>query len=98
MFVLRLSLNYDAEPVKGDPPVNAVSISLATVQRGTRAVITRMQAADDGALRLRELGMGEGRTVCVLDSCDPMLCQIDQCRVGVARCLAAGIFVRPLAE
>lgn len=73
-------------------------VLLTNLKRGGRAVITRMKNGDAHLLRLRELGLGEGRTVCVVEPSDPLLCQIDQTRVGVARSLAADIFVRPLPD
>lgn len=51
-------------------------------------------AAGAHGLRLRELGFARGRRVHVLDTDDPMLCVVDQARVGLARELAEGILVQ----
>ncbi|HOW72709.1 MAG TPA: FeoA family protein [Phycisphaerae bacterium] len=46
--------------------------------------------------RLRELGLIEGRTVRPLTNCDPMICQVGNCRLGLCRAMARAILVEPL--
>lgn len=67
---------------------------LASVTRGESVVIEVVGAAGAHGLRLRELGFARGRRVHVLDTDDPMLCVVDQARVGLARELAEGILVQ----
>ncbi len=47
--------------------------------------------------RLRELGLLEGRTVRVVSSRDPMICQVGDGRFGLCRRLAQCVLVEPLA-
>ena len=75
-----------------------VSLPLAEIEHDRDLVITRVTGSGTGHLRLRELGMCEGRRVRVLCPADPMICMVDQCRVGLDRCLAEQILVCPLAH
>ena len=47
--------------------------------------------------RLRELGLLEGRTVRVVSTRDPMICQVGDGRFGLCRRLAQCVLVEPLA-
>lgn len=79
--------------------VNAASpIPLSQVAKDRDVVITRVGGSGAGSLRLREMGLCEGRCIRVLQPADPMICQVDCYRVGLARCLAEHVFVCPLAH
>jgi Fe2+ transport system protein FeoA len=70
--------------------------SLASIHEGHDVLITRIAGTGSNPLRLREMGLCEGRRVRVLRRVDPMICQIDECRVGLGQGLAEQIFVNPV--
>jgi len=67
---------------------------LADAADGAHLLVTRVSAGPASTLRLRELGVCEGRTLRILHTSDPIICQIDQARVGLARRLAEHVHVR----
>lgn len=74
------------------------SVCLANIPEGREVLVTSVTGTGSATLRLRELGLCEGRTVTVDCPGDPMICTIDQCRVGLAKCLAEQVQVRHLSN
>lgn len=73
-------------------------VPLAYASAGRDFCIRSIRLADARRTqRLRELGLIEGRTVRPLTNCDPMICQIGDCRLGLCRSMACSILVEPLA-
>lgn len=74
-------------------------VPLAHAKAGCDFRIRAIRAADARRTqRLRELGLVEGRTVRPLTNCDPMICQVGDCRLGLCRSMACNILVEPLAN
>ncbi len=48
--------------------------------------------------RLRELGLLEGRRVCVLARQGQLICRVGRCRLGLCRGMADGVLVAPLTS
>jgi len=70
---------------------------MTAVAAGADVVITRFGDLRGESLRVRELGLFEGRSLRVVHCSDPLICQVDQARVGLARRIACEIFVEPCA-
>ena len=85
-------------------PENAASGSMVLerpmtdVEAGSNVVITRFGDLRGESLRVREMGLFEGRSLRVVHCSDPLICQVDQARVGLARRIACEIFVEPCAQ
>jgi Fe2+ transport system protein FeoA len=67
---------------------------MSQARAGSNVVIDRFEGLADESLRIREMGLFEGQRVRVVHSSDPLICQIEYARVGLARRLAHRIFVR----
>ena len=70
---------------------------MTDVAAGCNVVITRFGDLRGESLRVREMGLFEGRSLRVVHCSDPLICQVDQARVGLARRIACEIFVEPCA-
>lgn len=70
---------------------------MTDVEAGASVVITRFGDLRGESLRVREMGLFEGRSLRVVHCSDPLICQVDQARVGLARRIACEIFVEPCA-
>jgi Fe2+ transport system protein FeoA len=66
---------------------------MAATRAGEEVRIHSVRTDELQAQRLRELGILEGRTIKVITSNDPLICQVGECRFGVCRRLARCIFV-----
>jgi Fe2+ transport system protein FeoA len=66
--------------------------SLASARAGEEVCVQAVSADTCHARRLRELGLFEGKTIRVLASGNPLICQVGECRIGIcqrlARCVA----------
>jgi len=71
---------------------------MTDVEAGSNVVITRFGDLRGESLRVREMGLFEGRSLRVVHCSDPLICQVDQARVGLARRIACEIFVEPCAQ
>lgn len=71
---------------------------MTDVEAGADVVITRFGDLRGESLRVREMGLFEGRSLRVVHCSDPLICQVDQTRVGLARRIACEIFVEPCAR
>jgi Fe2+ transport system protein FeoA len=68
-------------------------MTLADLAHGQEAKVACLGSAGADQLRLRELGLGEGRLIRILSNNDPLICQVGNSRVGLCRRLAARIQV-----
>jgi len=73
--------------------------SLASAPCGTDLRIRRIRTGKPcHDQRLRELGLLEGRTVRVVSSGDPMICELGDSRFGLCRHLAQCVLVESAAD
>lgn len=80
------------------PTITALERPMTDVEAGSNVVITRFGDLRGESLRVREMGLFEGRSLRVVHCSDPLICQVDQARVGLARRIACEIFVQPCAS
>lgn len=80
------------------PPKHAQRLHLAIVPAGQQVRVTSLQAEPEQAQRLRELGLLEGKVICILLDSDPMICKIGNSRLGLCHRLARNILVEPVHE
>ena len=81
------------------PPSESVVAApqpLDSIRVGDEVTIRSLETSQHST-RLRELGIGEGQTVKVLSTQNPMICKVGECRIGLCRCLAHCIYVVALA-
>lgn len=64
---------------------------------GERMEVVRLENAPDEAARLRDLGIIEGASVCVLRDGDPLLVRVGDARFGIGRVAATNVLCRPIA-
>lgn len=68
--------------------------SLRCAPRGTRLTIASVASQSSASIRLRELGLGRGRSVRVVQPSDPLMCVVgDSVRIGMERALAEQVSV-----
>jgi len=68
-------------------------VPIRTLAPGTRAVVTGVDTDGDDAVRLKRLGICEGRRVQVVRQGDPLILRVAGTRIGVSGRLAASIRV-----
>lgn len=85
----RTTADQSASPVGSDAPLR-----MTDVAPGQHVVITGFGDLRGESLRIREMGLFEGRSVRVVQCSDPLICQMDQTRVGLARRIACEIYVQ----
>ncbi|MCS7470723.1 ferrous iron transport protein A [Stieleria sp. ICT_E10.1] len=76
------------------PPAQLCSTTLADIQPG-RYVCKDVHAAGQDAVRLKRLGVCQGRTIELMGRGDPMILKIGASRVGLSRQLAKLVLVDP---
>ena len=69
-------------------------LRMTDVPPGQHVVITGFGDLRGESLRIREMGLFEGRSLRVVQCSDPLICQMDQTRVGLARRIACEIYVQ----
>ena len=79
-----------------DQPSNTASDSLplATADAGAVLEVCRIDAGDEDAVRLKRMGICEGRQVRLLQTGDPLILLVVGCRVGLSRRLASQVQVK----
>lgn len=65
---------------------------LSSVAAGTNVTVRHL-VDNPSTLRLREMGVVSGKSVRVLLAGDPLLCQVDETRIGLGRRLARFVYV-----
>ena len=68
--------------------------TLNSVDAGT-TVTVRHLLDNPSTFRLREMGVDNGKRVRVLLGGDPLLCQVDETRIGLGRRVARLVYVAP---
>jgi ferrous iron transport protein A len=71
---------------------------LSQIQAGTVVRVEQLAAATDVCQRLRELGLGEGRTMKLLSTSVALVCIVCAARLALSAQLAASIMVTPCRE
>jgi len=84
--------------VNKTPPDHAQRLHLAIIPAGRQVRVTSLQTGSRQAQRLRELGMLEGKVICILLDSDPMICKIGNSRIGLCHRLARNILVEPVHD
>lgn len=88
-----------AKPDSVRPPSDAATptdaVPLSDAEAAAVVVVARVEARDDDAVRLKRMGVCDGRRVQVLQGGDPMILHVAGCRVGLSRRLAQHVLVRP---
>jgi len=82
-----------AEP-SATPVDSDARLRMTDVPPGQHVVITGFGDLRGESLRIREMGLFEGRSLRVVQCSDPLICQMDQTRVGLARRIACEIYVQ----
>lgn len=85
---------------KPSKPVSTKPVAerrLDSLPSGARAVVRRIDSADDAVLRLMAMGLCIGREVEMVRQGNPLVLRILGARVGVSSRLARQIVVDPLA-
>jgi len=77
--------------------VQAPATTLAHARSG-RYRCEKMRASGQNAVRLKRLGVCEGRVIELVGQGDPMVLRLGESRVGLSRQLAALVFVERLHE
>lgn len=67
---------------------NVVAAPLAELPRGAEARIVDVVASHEDAVRLKSLGLCQGRTVQLVADGDPLIVRVQGTRVGLSRRLA----------
>jgi len=62
---------------------------------GEVVIVCRVEAEGDDGIRLKRLGVCDGRRLVVVQSGDPLIIKVVGCRVGVSRRVARHVIVRP---
>ncbi|MBM3837648.1 MAG: ferrous iron transport protein A [Verrucomicrobia bacterium] len=70
---------------------------LTEIQAGTTVRIRRLNVSDELCQRLREIGFFEQQVLQCLAQRGGVICQIDNCRMGIGAKLAEGILVERIA-
>lgn len=78
-------------PVNGGWTISQ-TVSLSCLPEGVRASVERV-CADENSMRLREMGLREGRELEVICAGNPMICRVGECRMGICARLASRIAV-----
>ncbi|MBI2949977.1 MAG: ferrous iron transport protein A [Verrucomicrobia bacterium] len=71
---------------------------LTEIQAGTKVRIRRLNVSDELSQRLREIGFFEEQVLQLLAQRGGVICQIDNCRMGIGAKLAEGILVERVAS
>jgi Fe2+ transport system protein FeoA len=71
--------------------------SLTKIQAGTTVRIRRLSVSDELCQRLREIGFFEQQVLQCLAQRGGVICQIDNCRMGIGAKLAEGILVETVS-
>lgn len=83
------------------PPTPSVStntdvlVPLSGLRRGEAGVIVMVDAPGADAVRLKTMGLCEGRSVCLLGHGDPCIVGLMGVRIGLSARLARHVGVRP---
>ncbi len=72
--------------------------SLNLAKPGSILRVVEIAAKHDDAIRLKRMGICEGRMVQLVQAGDPLIVGVVGCRIGVSRRLAAQIHVEPCNE
>lgn len=68
---------------------------LTSAGREAVLLICRVDAQHEDGVRLKRLGICEGRRVQLVQTGDPLILRVVGCRVGVSRHLASHVWVQP---
>ena len=60
-----------------------------------RMIVRRVDSDDRNEIRLKRLGICEGKWIHVIQSGDPLIIQVAGCRIGISRHLACNVHVVP---
>ena len=71
-------------------------VSLGEIPLGSDFRVERLLVADQDGLRLKRLGICEGRIVRLVQSGDPMIIEVVGCRIGISRRLANHVLGRAM--
>ncbi|MCA1779115.1 MAG: ferrous iron transport protein A [Xanthomonadaceae bacterium] len=82
-----------SKPASSDAPANAVALSRLTAGQGAR--VLALPDDDEPFLRLRAMGLCEGRRIEVVRHGSRMIVSLSGVRIGVDRRLADAISVEP---
>ena len=74
----------------GEPLTAATAMSVVTV--------CRVSANHEDGIRLKRMGICEGRQLQLLQDGDPVILRVVGCRIGVSRQLAGQVWVKPCAD
>ena len=77
---------------------NPDPIPLSAARSGAHLRVRALRAEQADCLRLRELGLLEGRTLRIVCDQDPLICEVGECRFGVCRRLAHRVLVENVVE
>ncbi len=61
-------------------------------------IVCRVGASDEDGIRLKRMGICEGRRLQLVQEGDPLILRVVGCRVGISRQLAAQVWVKPCME
>ena len=76
------------------PPVAATAeVAMSALREGQRGRVARLVCDSSDALRLKALGVCEGRLVEVLRTGDAWIVRVLGSRIGISRRLAASVFL-----
>lgn len=76
--------------------INSAALKLTHLASGAMARVTEVGAEGVDALRLKSLGICQGRRIQLLKGGDPLVVRALGARVGISKRLARGVFVEPL--
>ncbi|MFP4224307.1 MAG: ferrous iron transport protein A [Phycisphaeraceae bacterium] len=71
---------------------------LSQLKPGELAVITHVAGEGPQAMRIKQLGLCQGRCVQLLRDRDPLILQVLGTRLGLARSLADSVYVAPCEQ
>jgi len=69
---------------------------LTGVTPGQKVCICRIETGEEDAVRLKRMGIHQGRHLRVMQTVVPLILQVLHIRIGLSRQLAGQIFVRSL--
>ena len=80
-----------------DQPSKTASDShpLSDAEAGVVFEVCRIQAGDEDTIRLKRMGICEGRQVQLEQAGDPLILRVVGCRIGLSRRLASQVQVAP---
>ena len=67
---------------------------ITSVHTGCRLTVTHVDAAAEDSVRLKRIGVCEGRSLQLLQDGDPIIVKVVGSRVGISRQLASQVLVR----